>query len=224
MSKLLVIVILGLARDLTAEDFDGRWAGTATQFGREMTPIHLTLSQSDEVISGNVIIGDTAAVPIASAVARGNELRFTITSNSGPATDFTLKFVVTGHPLDEKRIELRGDAMAAGRESKLLLYPVSDFPTYRTLFASGPVPVHKVEALYTPEARQAKVEGTVLLQVEIEETGMISKERIQVLRALGHGLDEAAIQCVRRWRFKPAHKNGYAVKSTARIEVSFRDL
>lgn len=202
-------------------DFSRRWAGTATNASGGTVPIHLTLSQSDDVISGNVIIGDAEAVPVGKAIAQGNELRFTIRAN-GQATDFTSAFVVTGHSLSDKEIELQGTSTAAGQECKVMLYPVSDSPSYRTVVGSAPVLVHKVEPLYTHEAREAKVEGTVLLQVDIEETGIILKERIRVLRTLGSGLDEAAIECVRQWRFKPAFKNGYAVKSAASIEVNFR--
>ena len=84
------------------------------------------------------------------------------------------------------------------------------------------VVVHKVEPRYTEQAREAKVQGTVWLKVEIEEIGMVSKDQILVVRSLGYGLDEAAVECVRQWRFKPAFKNGYAVKSAASIEVNFR--
>jgi TonB family protein len=82
--------------------------------------------------------------------------------------------------------------------------------------------LHKVEPRDTEQARAAKVEGTVLLKVEVEETGMVSKDQIRVVRRLGYGLDEAAVECVRQWRFKPAFKNGYAAKSAASIEVNFR--
>ena len=89
-------------------------------------------------------------------------------------------------------------------------------------FALAPVLVHKVETRYTEQAREIKMQRTILLQVEIEQTGMISKDQIRVIRGLGYGLDEAAIECVSQWLFKPGFRNGYAVRKAVSIEVNFR--
>jgi len=116
---------------------------------------------------------------------------------------------------------LEGTATAAPRESSVILYPVNDNPG-KDGIASAPVAVHKVEPRYTEQAREMNVQGTVLLQVEIEQTGMISKDQIRVIRGLGYGLDEAAIECVSQWLFKPGFRNGYAVRKAVSIEVNFR--
>jgi hypothetical protein len=117
------------------------------------------------------------------AIVRDNELRFRISEIAGQTTDFALTFVVSGHPLGDRQITLEGAAAAAPRESSVILYPVSDNPG-KDGFASAPVVAHKVQPRYTEQAREMNVQGTVLLQAEIEQTGMISKDQIRVVLAL----------------------------------------
>ncbi len=59
-----------------------------------------------------------------------------------------------------------------------------------------------VEAPYPAEARQQGVEGTVLLALEIDETGAVVSA--EVLEPVGHGFDEAALEAVVQFRFSPA--------------------
>lgn len=80
--------------------------------------------------------------------------------------------------------------------------------------------IHKVEPDYTAAARDAKIEGGVLLEVVIEADGRI--EEAKVLRSLDEGLDANAIAAVKTWRFEPARKDGEPVAVSARIEVNFR--
>ena len=61
---------------------------------------------------------------------------------------------------------------------------------------------------YTAEARAARIEGAVELLVVIGEDG--APHSVQVQKALGYGLDEKAIECVVRWRFKPGSLSGQA--------------
>ncbi len=87
---------------------------------------------------------------------------------------------------------------------------------------SAPVPIFKVEPEYSEEARKAKFQGTVLLSIVVDETG--KTRDIKVLRALGLGLDEKAIEAVMKWRFRPAYKDGKPVAVAANVEVNFRLL
>jgi TonB family protein len=81
---------------------------------------------------------------------------------------------------------------------------------------------HKVEPQYTEEARHAKLEGTVVLAVTVTEDG--SATDIKVVRSLGLGLDEKAIECVKQWKFRPGLRYGRPVPVRASIEVNFRLL
>ena len=87
---------------------------------------------------------------------------------------------------------------------------------------SNPVPIFRPEPQYSEEARKAKWQGTVLLSLVVDENGRTTD--IKVLRPLGLGLDEKAIEAVSQWRFRPGMKDGKPVKVMAQIEVSFRLL
>jgi len=74
---------------------------------------------------------------------------------------------------------------------------------------------------FTEEARKSKYQGTVLLRAIITVDGRATN--IQVVKGLGLGLDEKAIEAVRNWRFKPAlGPDGRPVAAWAPIEINFR--
>jgi TonB family protein len=87
---------------------------------------------------------------------------------------------------------------------------------------SSPTLMFKVEPEYSEEARKAKFQGTVVLYIEVDEKG--NPRNLKVVRALGLGLDEKAIEAVKKWRFKPALKDGQPVAVAAQVEVNFRLL
>ena len=85
----------------------------------------------------------------------------------------------------------------------------------------APVPIFQPLPLYTEEARKARLEGIVLLQAIIRKDGSV--DSFKVIRGLGYGLDESAINTIAtKWRFKPGSLNGQPVDVQANIEVSFR--
>ena len=87
---------------------------------------------------------------------------------------------------------------------------------------SQPRLLYKVEPEYSEEARKAKYQGIVMLAVEVWEDGLA--HNIRVLRSLGLGLDEKAVEAVKQWKFSPGKKDGKPVKVLAQIQVSFRLL
>ncbi len=87
---------------------------------------------------------------------------------------------------------------------------------------SAPVLLYKKEPEYSEEARKAKYQGTVVLYVEIDPSGKATNMR--VVRSLGLGLDEKAMEAVKLWKFKPGAKDGKPVTVAATIEVNFRLL
>ena len=62
----------------------------------------------------------------------------------------------------------------------------------------------------------------MLLSVIVDEMGR--PNHVKVLRSLGLGLDQKAMDAVSQWRFKPGQKDGKAVPVIATIEVNFRLL
>jgi len=87
---------------------------------------------------------------------------------------------------------------------------------------SPPSILYKVEPEYSEEARKAKFQGTVLLFVVVDEHG--NPRDIKVLRPLGLGLDQKAVEAVEKWKFSPGKKDGKPVPVQAQIEVNFRLL
>ena len=85
---------------------------------------------------------------------------------------------------------------------------------------SAPRPLYSPDPEYSEEARKAKYQGTVTLWMIVGPDG--HTHQIRVIRTLGLGLDEKAIEAVKEWRFEPAHRNGQAVAVEINVEVSFR--
>ena len=61
-----------------------------------------------------------------------------------------------------------------------------------------------------------------MLSIVVDENGV--PQEIMVVRSIGLGLDQKAIEAVKKWRFKPGVKDGKAVPVLANIEVNFRLL
>jgi TonB family protein len=72
---------------------------------------------------------------------------------------------------------------------------------------------------YTQEARQLHLEGEVLVRVTFGARGDLRVE--QVVRGLGHGLDESALRAAQQIRFLPAKRNGEPYDSTALVHIVF---
>ena len=80
--------------------------------------------------------------------------------------------------------------------------------------------VFKPTPEYTDDARSARIEGTVSLELEFTATGEVRV--LRVVRGLGHGLDEAAQRAALRIRFKPAQSDSRPVDSRATVHITFR--
>ncbi|HVZ82265.1 MAG TPA: energy transducer TonB [Terracidiphilus sp.] len=85
---------------------------------------------------------------------------------------------------------------------------------------SAPIPLFTPEAEFTDEARRQKFQGMCLISVIIDAQGNPQSPR--VIRPLGMGLDENALNAVRRYRFKPARRLGIPVASRTTVAVNFR--
>ncbi len=87
---------------------------------------------------------------------------------------------------------------------------------------SAPSVLYKVDPEYSEEARKAKYSGSVLISVIVDPQGRA--QDLKVVRSLGLGLDEKAMEAVAKWKFKPGMKDGHPVAVHATIEVNFRLL
>ena len=80
--------------------------------------------------------------------------------------------------------------------------------------------LHKAEPEYSPDARADHIQGTVVLQLAVNEKGHAIG--VSVISPLGFGLDERAQAAVETWEFTPGMKDGKPVKILAIVEVNFR--
>jgi len=82
-----------------------------------------------------------------------------------------------------------------------------------------PTVIFRVEPQYSQEAREKRYQGTVILQITVNKDGNVSVNR--VVRELGLGLDEKAIEALLQWKFRPAVRDGEPVATTLNVEVHF---
>ena len=72
---------------------------------------------------------------------------------------------------------------------------------------------------YTPMARRARLEGTVIMELIIDESGNVVHQ--EILRGLPMGLDRSALDAVAKWKYRPATFQGQPVKVYYTVEVNF---
>jgi TonB family protein len=114
-------------------------------------------------------------------------------------------------------------ARASATQKEIAVKPTFSSDAYRIgAGVSAPVPLTKLEPGYSEDARVLQLQGTVALSLEIGTDG--KAHNIQVVRSLGMGLDERAVEAVEQWTFKPGMKDGQPVPVIAQIEVNFRLL
>ena len=112
-----------------------------------------------------------------------------------------------------------GEVQTAGFDQR------ASAPTRPSVAATKPIDrpveiVFKPTPEYTDEARSARIEGTVSLELEFTAAGDVRV--LRVVRGLGYGLDEAAQRAALRIRFTPAHSDGTPVDSRATVHITFR--
>jgi TonB family protein len=85
---------------------------------------------------------------------------------------------------------------------------------------SAPVLLKQAYPEFSDQARRKKVNGDVLLHFIVDEQGI--PQDVKVVRGLGMGLDENAIKAVKQYRFRPAMREGVAVKVEMNVSVNFQ--
>jgi periplasmic protein TonB len=85
---------------------------------------------------------------------------------------------------------------------------------------SAPQLVFAPDPEFSDEARRAKYQGVCVVSLIVDAQG--NPQRVQVVRHLGMGLDEKAVEAVRQYKFKPATLQGKPVPVEVNIEVNFR--
>lgn len=80
--------------------------------------------------------------------------------------------------------------------------------------------IHKVTPSYPPTARSTHIAGSVVMAVLIGKQGNI--ESLVLVKPVGAGLDEAAYEAVKQWRYRPYLLQGQPVEIDTQVTVNFQ--
>ncbi len=139
----------------------------------------------------------------------------------GPAESWSPAGVPGGNPLDSSSVGAGpGFFGGVGDGPGGVGAPIEVFTAGHGVTA--PTLIARVDPEYSEEARKAKYGGSVTLTIIVSPEGRA--EGIRVVKSLGMGLDEKAIDAVRQWRFRPGTNSGKPVPVRATVEVNFRLL
>jgi TonB family protein len=84
---------------------------------------------------------------------------------------------------------------------------------------SAPKPRYQPQPEYSDDARKARAQGTVELLIVVREDGSVDFQDVK--KRLGYGLDQKAIEAVRKWKFEPGKRDGKPVATLVIVEVNF---
>jgi periplasmic protein TonB len=85
-----------------------------------------------------------------------------------------------------------------------------------------PTVIREVKPVYTPEAKQQGIQGTVELSVIVNDDGTVGEVKVTKSLDDKYGLDEQAVIAMKKWQFKPGTKDGKPVAVQVTVEMSFK--
>lgn len=83
----------------------------------------------------------------------------------------------------------------------------------------APVKTFAPQPQYTEIARKARIQGVVIVQAIIDKQGNV--DNVKILKGLPMGLDSAAVESIKTWKFEPATLNGKPVDVYYNLTVNF---
>lgn len=210
------LLLAGMATFLTlsAADLEGNWVGIMVLDNRA-SRVSLSLHEHGRSLSGAITLSDDEPARIRHAEIAGDLLAFTFDDAPGSVVKFRLKVVdglLVGRFLHRGEA-LSGEAQFANRTAEVMLPFHNACTTPALLLRTFP-------AEYSKEARGAQLEGTVFLAVRIDVSGQ--PVEVHVLRGLGMGLDEKAVEALKKWEFQAASRQGTPVPFETVVAMRFR--
>ncbi|MDJ0765857.1 MAG: TonB family protein [Myxococcota bacterium] len=151
---------------------------------------------ANSVTNGNsgvavVRVGNTLAKEMETAFTKPQDVSALPPTPNGPRID--------PHPVKKEKKSI----------VPIPVYELSQVPTFKS----------RVEPQYPDQARRDGIEGTVQLEILIDENGRVRK--VKVIKTPGYGLEKAAIVAVSKSRFNPGVINGKAVPVKIKIPYKF---
>jgi TonB family protein len=84
---------------------------------------------------------------------------------------------------------------------------------------SEPQPTYTILPEYSDDGRKGHIQGTVELLIVVKADGSVEFQNVR--KSLGYGLDQKAIEAVRKWKFLPGKKDGVPVATLVSVSVNF---
>jgi periplasmic protein TonB len=135
--------------------------------------------------------------------------------------------VVPGAPMDVDGTTVgRGSGPGAGGGRGPGMGP-GQGPNAGDVYAAGvggvsePTLIYEVKPNYTVDAMRAKIQGVVIMEVDVLANGTVDPRRIRITHSLDSGLDREATIAVLQWRFRPSTLLGRPVASRVIVELAF---
>jgi len=224
------------------------WAGAALLVG-SLAPLTMVASPQQQGPATRILSqSNLVQVPVIVTDANGRDIDgltagdFVVTQDDAPQNVVVFDYQQPGayvlgfytvlredHAFRKIGVKLRGNSTA------LVVYRPGYFPLRppappqpaaqsqaRRPGVTAPVLIRKYEPEYSEEARKVKFQGMVLLAVTVDAQGHTAG--VRVLHRLGLGLDDKAVEAVRKWQFRPATQDGQPVEAETEVEVVFRLL
>ena len=170
---------------------------------QDSAPVYLSACQNNAFSS--VACGQKVGV----VTRRGEMLQVTLPPNGFPrfmaasaVSQQAGKFIPFD---DDSGVPDRGAPNCPGRPERNVTPP-------RAIFMPNPD--------FSEKARKKKIQGVVILSLTVTADG--TTRDIKIVRGLGYGLDEKAVEAVSRWKFTPALKDGEPIEKDVNVEVNFR--
>jgi TonB family protein len=175
-------------------------------------PAEAKAAHIEGVVTLRVVISKTGAVDEVQIVSGPEEL---IQSATAAVFQWKYKpFLLNGQPVDVATTINVNYSLQGSAEQNL--------PSARKMpdGATAPMVIYMAQPQFTEEARKAKFMGVVLVNLTVDEKGL--PQNVHVLRGVGMGLDQKAVDAVKQYRFKPAMKEGKPVEEALNVEVNFQ--
>jgi TonB family protein len=169
---------------------------------QDSAPVYL--NQCHSMSSGSLACGEKVGV----RARRGDMIQISVPPNGLPR--FAPASSVSQQP--DKFVAFDDDSGVPEMSSRACPNaPERDVTPPHATFAPPPE--------YTEQARKKKIQGTVMLSLTVAVDG--TTRDIKVVKGVGYGLDEKAVETVSRWKFSPALKDGQPIEKEISVEVSF---
>jgi protein TonB len=165
---------------------------------------------TDETVPEDVPVPTTTATPVFDDLAADSG------TGEGPVGDPNLPF----GPGEGPGPGGPGEGSGGGVDGNSPAIGVGESEPIRfTVGMTKPEPIRQVQPRYTENARQAGIQGAVILEAVIDEQGNVTD--VRVLRGLPMGLDREAVNAVQQWKFRPALMANKPVKVYFNLTVNF---